>query len=121
MLQGDEVSLYRALASVKAGAKDSRWCTSARWIMGVGMNITIALRPPDVMAGLVEALAEELSSGCPSGCMYNAAMCRLFSRDFSIGEDETPAHALARAMVDPCRCWCHSIRFEVLLGRIHVR
>lgn len=71
------------------------------------------MNPPPILRGLVDALAEALGSDCPKGCMRSAVMCRTFSQDFVIGDEETPAQALARAKADPCRCWCHSIRFAV--------
>lgn len=70
-------------------------------------------RSPEI-AAMVDTLAEALGSGCPKGCMRNAVMCRTFSPDFVVGEDLNAA--LRRARVDPCRCWCHAIKFQIRPG-----
>ena len=72
-------------------------------------------RPPALVA-LIDTLAEALGSGCGRGCMKDAVMCRIFSPDFSTEGCATFAEMRARAKADPCRCWCHTLRFKVRPG-----
>lgn len=72
-------------------------------------------RPPEI-AAMVDTLAEALGSGCSRGCMWDAVECRIFDRDFVISMGADLNAALRRAQVDPCRCWCHAIKFQIRPG-----
>lgn len=71
---------------------------------------------PAELVTLIDSLADALGSGCGRGCMKNAVMCRIFAPDFSTKGFETFAAMKARAKVDPCTCWCHTLTFKVRPG-----